>query len=96
MALPAVGEALGEVRASKRRGEIHKTFNGATLIDDSYNANRQSAIAAIDLLRMAHAVPGARRWLLLAESASRAGKFSASTISDGMRRYPMRKEHFAG
>ncbi|HEY1390711.1 MAG TPA: UDP-N-acetylmuramoyl-tripeptide--D-alanyl-D-alanine ligase [Ktedonobacterales bacterium] len=67
MALPAVAEALGEVRASKRRGEILKAFNGATLVDDSYNANRQSAIAAIDLLRMAHAVPGARRWLLLGD-----------------------------
>jgi UDP-N-acetylmuramoyl-tripeptide--D-alanyl-D-alanine ligase len=67
MALPAVAEGLGAVRASKRRGEILRAFNGATLVDDSYNANRQSAIAAIDLLRMAHAEPGARRWLLLGD-----------------------------
>ncbi|HEU5349436.1 MAG TPA: UDP-N-acetylmuramoyl-tripeptide--D-alanyl-D-alanine ligase [Ktedonobacterales bacterium] len=67
MSLSAVAEALGEVRPLKRRGEVHKTFNGATLVDDSYNANRQSAVAAIDLLRMAHAEPDARRWLIFGD-----------------------------
>ncbi|MGE5334236.1 MAG: UDP-N-acetylmuramoyl-tripeptide--D-alanyl-D-alanine ligase [Nitrososphaerota archaeon] len=67
MPLPAVADALAEVRPSKRRGEIHRVFNGATLVDDSYNANRQSALAALDLLRMAHAEPDARRWLLFGD-----------------------------
>jgi UDP-N-acetylmuramoyl-tripeptide--D-alanyl-D-alanine ligase len=67
MSLPAVADALGEVRVSKRRGEIYRVFNGATLIDDSYNANRQSALAALDLLRQAHAEKGARRWLLFGD-----------------------------
>jgi UDP-N-acetylmuramoyl-tripeptide--D-alanyl-D-alanine ligase len=67
MSLDAVASALGDVRASKRRGEIHHAFNGATLVDDSYNANRQSALAALDLLRQAYAEPDARRWLLFGD-----------------------------
>lgn len=67
MPLVAVADALAEVRPAKRRGEIHHTFNGAMLVDDSYNANRQSALAAIDLLRQAHAEPDARRWLLFGD-----------------------------
>jgi UDP-N-acetylmuramoyl-tripeptide--D-alanyl-D-alanine ligase len=67
MTLAAVADALAEVRPAKRRCEIHHTFNGATLVDDSYNANRQSALAAIDLLRLAHAEPDAHRWLLLGD-----------------------------
>jgi UDP-N-acetylmuramoyl-tripeptide--D-alanyl-D-alanine ligase len=77
MALPAVAEALGEVQPAKRRGEVVRIFNGATLIDDSYNANRQSALAAIDLLRQAHAAPGARRWLLFGDMLE-LGEFAPS------------------
>lgn len=67
MTVAAVADALAEVRPAKRRGEILRAFNGATLVDDSYNANRQSALAAIDLLRQAHAEPEARRWLLFGD-----------------------------
>ena len=77
MALPAVADALAEVRPAKRRGEIHRAFNGATLVDDSYNANRQSALAALDLLREAHAARGARRWLLFGDMLE-LGEFAPS------------------
>ena len=77
MALPAVADALAEVKPSKRRGEILRAFNGATLVDDSYNANRQSALAALDLLREAHAARGARRWLLFGDMLE-LGEFAPS------------------
>jgi UDP-N-acetylmuramoyl-tripeptide--D-alanyl-D-alanine ligase len=77
MALDAVADALAEVRPAKRRGEIFRAFNGATLIDDSYNANRQSALAALALLRQAHSSPEARRWLLLGDMLE-LGEFAQS------------------
>ena len=77
MALPAVADALAEARPAKRRGEIHRAFNGATLVDDSYNANRQSALAALDLLRLARIAPGARRWLLFGDMLE-LGEFAPS------------------
>src|SRR5690349_13147182 len=43
MTLQAVAASLGEIHPAKRRGEIKPGLNGATLVDDSYNANRQSA-----------------------------------------------------
>lgn len=61
MDLERIAAALGEIRPVKRRGEVKPAVNGATLVDDSYNANRQSAIAAVELLRGAKVVPGGRR-----------------------------------
>jgi UDP-N-acetylmuramoyl-tripeptide--D-alanyl-D-alanine ligase len=77
MPLAMVAEALGAVKPAKRRGEIHQTFNGATLVDDSYNANRQSALAAIDLLCGAEAPANARRWLLFGDMLE-LGEFAPS------------------
>jgi UDP-N-acetylmuramoyl-tripeptide--D-alanyl-D-alanine ligase len=77
MALPAVADALAEARPAKRRGEILRAFNGATLVDDRYNANRQSALAALDLLRLARIAPGARRWLLFGDMLE-LGEFAPS------------------
>ena len=65
--LRAVAEGLGAIRPAKRRGEIKSAINGATLVDDSYNANRQSAEAAIDLLRHARVRPGGKRWLVFGD-----------------------------
>ncbi|MEO7002191.1 MAG: UDP-N-acetylmuramoyl-tripeptide--D-alanyl-D-alanine ligase [Ktedonobacterales bacterium] len=67
MSLPQVAAGLGEVRPAKRRGEIKPGVHGATLIDDSYNANRQSALAALDTLAGAHLPMGARRWLIFGD-----------------------------
>lgn len=77
MKLFDVADGLAEVRPAKRRGEILRTFNGATLVDDSYNANRQSALAAIDLLRQAHTESNARRWLLFGDMLE-LGEFAPS------------------
>lgn len=63
----AVAAGLGEIRPAKRRGEIKPGVNGATLVDDSYNANRQSAEAAVALLRGAKVPTGGRRWFVFGD-----------------------------
>jgi UDP-N-acetylmuramoyl-tripeptide--D-alanyl-D-alanine ligase len=67
MTLPAIAAALGEIRPVKRRGEIKPAVNGAMLVDDSYNANRQSAIAAVELLKGAKLAEGGRRWFVFGD-----------------------------
>jgi UDP-N-acetylmuramoyl-tripeptide--D-alanyl-D-alanine ligase len=67
MQLPQIALALAELRPAKRRGEIKRGANGATLVDDSYNANRQSAEAAITTLRGAKPCAGGRRWFVFGD-----------------------------
>jgi UDP-N-acetylmuramoyl-tripeptide--D-alanyl-D-alanine ligase len=67
MTIQTVAAGLGELRPAKRRGEIKQGINGSTLVDDSYNANRQSALAAVALLRGARLPAGARRWLIFGD-----------------------------
>ena len=67
MNVQSVAAGLGEIRPAKRRGEIKQGVNGATLVDDSYNANRQSAEAAIDLLGSANVEPGRKRWFVFGD-----------------------------
>ncbi|HEY7984140.1 MAG TPA: UDP-N-acetylmuramoyl-tripeptide--D-alanyl-D-alanine ligase [Ktedonobacterales bacterium] len=65
--LAEVAAGLGELRAPKRRGEIKPGVNGSTVVDDSYNANRQSVEGALALLGAAHVAPGGRRWAVLGD-----------------------------
>ncbi|HLY30435.1 MAG TPA: UDP-N-acetylmuramoyl-tripeptide--D-alanyl-D-alanine ligase [Ktedonobacterales bacterium] len=67
MTVETAAAALSELRPAKRRGEIKPGVNGATLVDDTYNANRQSALAAIDLLRGAGLARGGRRWFVFGD-----------------------------
>jgi UDP-N-acetylmuramoyl-tripeptide--D-alanyl-D-alanine ligase len=60
MALEALSPARG-------RGEIKPGPNGSTLIDDTYNANRQSIIAITQAMQATHLVDGARRWAVLGD-----------------------------
>jgi UDP-N-acetylmuramoyl-tripeptide--D-alanyl-D-alanine ligase len=62
-----IAAGLSEIRPVKRRGEIKRALSGATLIDDSYNANRQSAIAAMELLKGARVAAGGRRWFVFGD-----------------------------
>jgi UDP-N-acetylmuramoyl-tripeptide--D-alanyl-D-alanine ligase len=67
MPLEAVAEALGSLRPAQRRGEIKAGVNGCVVIDDSYNSNRQSALAALETLRGARIPAGARRWFVFGD-----------------------------
>jgi UDP-N-acetylmuramoyl-tripeptide--D-alanyl-D-alanine ligase len=67
MSIDAVADALMQITASPGRGQIKPGPNGSTLIDDTYNANRQSIIA---ITRAMHATPLAangKRWAVLGD-----------------------------
>jgi len=61
--LEAIGTGLDDARPVAGRLVAHRLFGGATLIDDSYNANPGSLNAAIDMLASA---PG-ESWLVLGD-----------------------------
>ncbi|MDB6164331.1 MAG: UDP-N-acetylmuramoyl-tripeptide--D-alanyl-D-alanine ligase [Xanthomonadaceae bacterium] len=61
--LQAVADGLASARAVAGRLVTHQLPNGATLIDDSYNANPGSLNAAIDMLANA----GGESWLVLGD-----------------------------
>jgi UDP-N-acetylmuramoyl-tripeptide--D-alanyl-D-alanine ligase len=67
MSLHMVATRLNEIRPVKRRGEVKHGVNGTTLVDDTYNANRQSAVAAVALLKGADILRGGRRWFVFGD-----------------------------
>jgi UDP-N-acetylmuramoyl-tripeptide--D-alanyl-D-alanine ligase len=67
MPLSEVANALGTLHPAKRRGEVKSGVNGCIVIDDSYNSNRQSALAALETLRGARIPAGARRWFVFGD-----------------------------
>ena len=67
MPLEEVATALETLVPFKRRGEIKPGPNGSTLIDDSYNANRQSILAIARAMHEASIDPAGRRWAVLGD-----------------------------
>jgi UDP-N-acetylmuramoyl-tripeptide--D-alanyl-D-alanine ligase len=67
MALDKVADTLELLRPAKRRGEVKSGANGCVVIDDSYNSNRQSALAALETLRGAQIPSGAQRWFVFGD-----------------------------
>ncbi len=65
MPLQEIASALEALPATKGRGEIKVGPNGSILIDDTYNANRQSIIAITQAMHNT-ARPG-RRWAVLGD-----------------------------
>lgn len=65
--LDEIAAALATLTPVKRRGEIKPGPNGSTLIDDSYNANRQSIIAITRAMRETTAAPQGKRWAILGD-----------------------------
>ncbi len=60
---------------AKGRCEIKAGPNGSTLIDDTYNANRQSIVAITRTMRATTIAPGGKRWAVLGDILE-LGKFS--------------------
>jgi UDP-N-acetylmuramoyl-tripeptide--D-alanyl-D-alanine ligase len=67
MSLQDICMALEALSPARGRGEIKPGPNGSTLIDDTYNANRQSIIAITQAMQATHLVDGARRWAVLGD-----------------------------
>src|SRR5579884_3007981 len=67
MPLDEIVEALESMGPAKGRGEIKPGPNGSTLIDDTYNANRQSIIAIANTMAETALAPGGKRWAVLGD-----------------------------
>lgn len=67
MPLEEIRPALEQLLPAKRRGEIKPGPNNSTLIDDSYNASRQSIVAIGQTMHKARIAPGGKRWAVLGD-----------------------------
>ena len=59
--------ALESLQPAKGRGEIKPGPNGSTLIDDTYNANRQSIVAMLAAMRSTKLSAAGKRWAVLGD-----------------------------
>ena len=67
MPLDEVCTALEALAPAKGRGEIKAGPNGSTLIDDTYNANRQSILAITRVMAATPLDAGGKRWAALGD-----------------------------
>jgi len=67
MSLDEISTALESLPPAKGRGEIKPGPNGSTLIDDTYNSNRQSIVAIVRAMRATELFPGGKRWAVLGD-----------------------------
>ncbi|MGH2479947.1 MAG: UDP-N-acetylmuramoyl-tripeptide--D-alanyl-D-alanine ligase, partial [Ktedonobacteraceae bacterium] len=67
MPFDEVCAALESLTPAKGRSEIKAGPNGSTLIDDTYNANRQSIIAITRAMQATSIAPGGKRWAVLGD-----------------------------
>ncbi len=67
MSLGEIGAALEKLAPAKGRGEIKPGPNGSTLVDDTYNANRQSIAAITGAMRAATLPTTSKRWAVVGD-----------------------------
>jgi len=60
-------DVLESLQPAKGRGEIKPGPNGSTLIDDTYNANRQSIVAMVRAIEKTKLSDQAKRWAVLGD-----------------------------
>lgn len=65
--LSEISDALETLTPAKGRCEIKPGPNGSTLIDDTYNANRQSIAAITHAMHTSQLSPGGKRWAVLGD-----------------------------
>lgn len=65
--LHEIALALEALPATKGRGEIKSGPNGSILIDDTYNANRQSIVAIMQAMHSTQQHPVGKRWAVLGD-----------------------------
>ncbi len=67
MSLDEIGAALETLAPTKGRGEIKPGPNGSTIVDDTYNANRQSIAAITSAMRAATVPSTSKRWAIVGD-----------------------------
>lgn len=67
MPLDDIRDSLESLSPAKGRGETRPGPNGSTLIDDTYNANRQSILAITHAMRSTGLAPRGKRWVVLGD-----------------------------
>jgi len=67
MDLDEIRAALEDLAPAKGRGQLKPGPNGSTLIDDTYNANRQSIVAITRAMQAAQLAAGGKRWAVLGD-----------------------------
>jgi UDP-N-acetylmuramoyl-tripeptide--D-alanyl-D-alanine ligase len=67
MPLDMICAALQELRPPPGRCEVKRGPNGSTLVDDTYNANRQSILAALQIIQASRVESGGKRWVVLGD-----------------------------
>ena len=69
ISIDVIRDALETLSPVKGRGEVRQGAgpNDSTLIDDTFNANRQSLIAMAQALNVTPLASGGKRWLVLGE-----------------------------
>jgi UDP-N-acetylmuramoyl-tripeptide--D-alanyl-D-alanine ligase len=77
--LSDIAAGLERMRAVKGRLQAHAGFNGAQLIDDSYNANPSSLTAGLEVL----AGCDAERWLVLGDMNELGGQSREAHVAAG-------------
>lgn len=67
MHIDSICAALEELRPPPGRCEIKSGPNGSTLVDDTYNANRQSILAALQAIQASELGKKGKRWIVLGD-----------------------------
>ena len=67
MTLDEIALALEALSPARGRGEIKPGPNGSTIIDDTYNANRQSIIAITSAMHAATLPRNSKRWAIVGD-----------------------------
>ncbi|HEX7735468.1 MAG TPA: cyanophycin synthetase, partial [Ktedonobacteraceae bacterium] len=67
MHIDAICSALEELRPPPGRCEIKNGPNGCVLIDDTYNANRQSIVAVLNAIQASELGRKGKRWVVLGD-----------------------------